>query len=597
MFDRVHAGAGPRGVRYRPEVGMPRRLTIMLLLQLASMVCLAPVSARQDLAEVERNGQEPVLEPSDRGFLPFAGKPIRRIRVRNFDVFGASIDDTTLAGSSRLARFANHLNFQTRQTTIRQNLFFREGDPVDPFRLAESERILRDLAYIGDARIVAAPAPGVGDSVDVLILVKETWTLRFSQSLKEGNRMKVTLAERNLLGLGHQVSAAGMLAPHATSRSGFDAHYAVSNLHGTFVSGMVEYVRLPDQEISSFAFSRELISPILRYAGGLNLMRTSITVPDSTPFSADNSSELIDLWAGRSVHHWYSRKDAGRAGILFLSGRVRHLKFTRRPPVTPSTFSQYHDLDHLLGSLSYIHSSYYRTNLLFNFGRTENVPYGFLARITYGLADQEFTRTNYGSATLAAGEKLARLGYGVGEFRVGGYPGSGTIAQGVIRARTLWFSNLLPVGGFRLRQFTRVEYATGIHRFTDDSINFTGDGGIRGVTYDNTVTGGKRLLLNLETVAFTPWRVRGVTIAVFTFADLDFIGVGGRSILGQKHYAGLGLGVRLHKDAFGIGPVQLRFAWYPVLPIHHRAYAYTAFAEERFQSIGLLGIEPEIVEY
>jgi hypothetical protein len=115
--------------------------------------------------------------------------------------------------------------------------------------------------------------------------------------------------------------------------------------------------------------------------------------------------------------------------------------------------------------------------------------------------------------------------------------------------------------------------------------------------YNRLVTGSKRLQLSLESVAFTPWRTRGVTFALFTFADLDVIGSGRRSVLAQDYYSGLGLGVRLHKDGFGIGPVQLRFAWYPRLPIDHAAVSYTAFAEQRFRSIEFLGIRPEIVEY
>jgi hypothetical protein len=53
----------------------------------------------------------------------------------------------------------------------------------------------------------------------------------------------------------------------------------------------------------------------------------------------------------------------------------------------------------------------------------------------------------------------------------------------------------------------------------------------------------------------------------------------------------------LHKDAYGIGPVQLRFAWYPSVPLHHAAFSYAEFAGERFRSVDLLGIKPEIIEY
>ena len=583
---------------------MYRRSVILLVLQLilgASRECVfaepsGPAArAETDSVEVARSEQEPALERSDRNFLRYTGKRVRRIRVTNLDVFGPSVDDTTRSTKSQLARFLNHLNFQTRETTIRRTLFLKEGDTIDPFRLADSERILRNLEFIGDARIVVVQIPGSSDSADVLVIVKETWTLELSGSLKEGNRLKVSLAEQNLLGLGHQISGAVTMIPNV--RPGFDTKYSMQNIRGSFVTGKVEYVKMPDKETAGLALSRELISPVLRYAGGLDLRRTSITVPDSLPSAADNTSDLIDLWAGTPVHQWRSQKETGRRPILFLSGRVRHLKFTRRPPVTPSTLYQYHDMNHVLGSLTYIQSWYYRTNLLNNFARTEDIPYGFLARVTYGLADEEFTRSHYASATLAAGEKIDRLGYGVGEMRIGGYPKGGKIERGVIRLRTLYFSNLLQVGGFRFRQFAKAEYTTGIHRFADDSIDFNGDESIRGVVYNGSVTGSKRLQLNLESVAFTPWRARGVIFAFFTFADLDFIGSGRRSILAQDCYSGLGLGVRLHKDGFGIGPVQLRFSWYPRLPIDHAAFSYTAFAEERFRSIELLGIRPEIVEY
>ncbi len=585
---------------------MYRRLTILLVLQLifgASRECISagqtgpPARAESDSVEVARNEQKLALERSDRKFLPFAGNRIGRIRIKTLAVFGASVDDTTRVTKSRLLRFLNNLNFQTRETTIRRNLLFQEGDAIDPLRLADSERILRNLGFIGDARIVVVQNRGSGDSADVRVIVKEAWTLNLSGSLKEGNRLKVSLAEQNILGLGHQVSVAATLFPNTTPRLGFDTNYSVQNIRGSFITGALEYVKMPGKETAGFALSRELISPVLKYAGGLDLRRTSIAVEDSLPSTADNASDLIDLWTGRQFHFGLRQKGIDRRRILFVSGRIRHLNFAKRPPVTPTTFYQYHDMNHVLGSLALIQSRYYRTSLLYNFGRTEDIPYGFLARVTYGLADEEFVRNTYAAVTLAAGEQLDGLGYGVGELRVGGYPEAGKIKQGVVRLRTLYFSSLLRTGGFQFRQFINAEYVTGIHRSADDSIDFSGDQGIRGVAYNSSVTGSKRLQLNLETVAFTPWRARGVTLALFTFADLDIIGTGRRSILAQDYYSGLGLGVRLHKDAYGIGPVQLRFAWYPRLPVEHNAYSYTAFGEKRFQSIGFLGGSPEIVEY
>jgi len=169
----------------------------------------------------------------------------------------------------------------------------------------------------------------------------------------------------------------------------------MQNIRGSFITGTLEYAKLSSKETAALAMSRELVSPVLRYVGGLDLIRTSISVPDSQPAVASNSFGLVDFWAGRQIHQWRSQKETGSARILFLSGRVRHLKFTRRPPVTPSTYYQYQNMDHALGSLTYIQSRYFRTNLLFNFGRTEDIPSGILARVTYGFADEEFTQRKY----------------------------------------------------------------------------------------------------------------------------------------------------------------------------------------------------------
>ena len=111
------------------------------------------------------------------------------------------------------------------------------------------------------------------------------------------------------------------------------------------------------------------------------------------------------------------------------------------------------------------------------------------------------------------------------------------------------------------------------------------------------MTGSKRLKLSLETVTFAPWKPKAIAFAFFTFADLDIIGSGSQSIFSQEYYSGLGVGVRLHREAFGLGPVQLRFAWYPRLPVEHAGYAYTAFGERRFRQVEFLGGKPDIVEY
>jgi len=77
-------------------------------------------------------------------------------------------------------RFANKLHVQTREDIIRQELLFASGDTLDPKILAETERNLRNLIFIRDAKIETIP--GDKGTVDVRVqehrpgaFVRESW--------------------------------------------------------------------------------------------------------------------------------------------------------------------------------------------------------------------------------------------------------------------------------------------------------------------------------------------------------------------------------------------------------------------------------------
>jgi len=95
-----------------------------------------------------------IAAPSPITVLP--GTPIVAIRVIRDDIF-----DTSDAGTSGWPyRWADALHVLTRERYIRNLLLFKLGDPLDPARLAETERLLRDTGFLSPVHITAQPAPG-----------------------------------------------------------------------------------------------------------------------------------------------------------------------------------------------------------------------------------------------------------------------------------------------------------------------------------------------------------------------------------------------------------------------------------------------------
>ena len=86
-------------------------------------------------------------------------------------------------------------------------------------------------------------------------------------------------------------------------------------------------------------------------------------------------------------------------------------------------------------------------------------------------------------------------------------------------------------------------------------IRFTHDNGLQALK--EYVTGTNRMILNTETVVFTPYQPLGFRIAVFGFADFGLIGYS-PNIFKNDFFTSFGLGVRLRNERLVFNTVQIR---------------------------------------
>lgn len=122
-------------------------------------------------------------------------RTIRNIKIEVRDVF----DEPNLAW---FYRGVNSLKIATKQEVIERELLFAPGEAFDKFRIAESERNLRTLPFI---RQVSITPIVVGDYVDLLVSVQDTWTLfpQLNFSMGGGkSKQSFGIADSNLLGYG-----------------------------------------------------------------------------------------------------------------------------------------------------------------------------------------------------------------------------------------------------------------------------------------------------------------------------------------------------------------------------------------------------------
>lgn len=128
---------------------------------------------------------------------------ISRITIRATSIFDL---DTNAQLRHIPYSTANALHIRTREQVIRRELLFKEGDRLDPFLIAETERNLRALPFIRAARIVKFPQRD--GTVALVVYTNDSWTTEPQINLGGVNSIdsvEVGFKEKNLLGLGKTV--------------------------------------------------------------------------------------------------------------------------------------------------------------------------------------------------------------------------------------------------------------------------------------------------------------------------------------------------------------------------------------------------------
>src|ERR1700722_15240528 len=174
-----------------------RRLLVCTVLTAA----IADPSSAAKLTDKEHTSIEeprPPDLPSDQA-LEAAGAAIGKIEIDTRDIF----DQSDPREANGLYRLSDHLHIRTKHATIQAQLLFASGDKYLARKLAETERALRLLPYVYDARVV--PVRYADGKVDIKVITKDVWTLSPGISFGRSggtNATNFNLQDSNFLGMG-----------------------------------------------------------------------------------------------------------------------------------------------------------------------------------------------------------------------------------------------------------------------------------------------------------------------------------------------------------------------------------------------------------
>lgn len=490
-------------------------------------------------------------------YEPYVGKNIAVILVYQVTRFENYWDERQGTTDQLFHAVTQPFQSYTKDRLIRDYLLFEQGQALDPFLLGDSERMLRNLDFINDARISVVPLQGEPGSVVVIVETRDKWPFGVSGRIKDVDRYDIDLYFSNIAGYGVRLNNRAIYRGDMEPNLGYQGGLRKDNVAGTFIDLRLLYEDSWQQLSRQAGIQRTLIYPRIKWVGGADWQYTDVRDNAGIP----QKYELGDYWLGHTIRLKEKGATSRKARpVLVPAVRLRQIDYKVRPVATADTNVAYLNTIDYLAGLTYQRLRYYKTSYLFRMGETENVPAGITLKLSGGYQDREvYGRTGlFAQAHYMSVRPQGEFFYGV--LDIGGYFHDRVLEDGAFNAGGVYITRLSGGGRYRHRFYTTLFYTLAFNRDFGEALVLGDRTGLRGLD-DNLVRGNQRLVLKLESRLFTPWTLMGFRFMVFGYADIGAVGGEKEVLVQQKVYSSVGLGFRINNPDLDLDSTEIRIGF------------------------------------
>lgn len=539
-------------------------------------------------APVKKTKKSIIKKPKP--FKKAEGKIIRNIQITTLDPVGYSLQDTSVHPHVFWMKPVNYIHIKTQPGIIRNLLLFKKNEKYDSLLVNESIRLIRSQKYVSDVSFYTLPNSKKADSVDIYIRASDVWSLVPGFSLSSST-VHAGLSDVNFAGLGSRFQG-DILRNRTENYYVSRISYLIPNIRNSYISLNIQnlfsgnydmvknydfsrgyYSPLNSNFFYLFSDNRDLIrgievarnfySPVAKWAGGFfigqMILAQSYVKQDTIRYIATRAN-IFDLWGARSwqLYKWNPTDD--RITSLILSGRIVRTVYPGRPPeaITANVFNK--EVTYFAG-IGITSRKYLQDKYIFNYGKVEDIPVGRSFGLTLGI-DVQQTKRLYLGLNASWGDYY-RFGYLSTDLEFGTFKGLNGFEQGVITGRINYFTRLLNLGNWRIRQFIRPILIFGINRLPVDNLSFSeGMQGFEALKFP----ANKMLVLTLQTQSYPPWNILGFHFGPFIFTSMGLLGNDLSGFKQSRLYSSFGLGVLIKNNYLTFNTFQISMTFYPYIP-------------------------------
>lgn len=497
------------------------------------------------------------------------GKIIRNIDIVSLDPFGYSDEDENREPHNSFEIFGNKIHIKSKKWTIRNNLLFKKNQPLDSLLIKESERLLRRQRFVRSVLIKTIPIENNVDSIDVSVRVLDTWSLIPNGAIS-GSRMNLELTERNFFGLGQEFEN-DFGKQFSDNKNSYSGKYSFNNIKNTFIDASFSYSSSFNNDVSKRVIvERTFFSPITKYAGGVSYETQKYT--DSLPTILPEFETIIfenetkSFWLGNASKLFKGKSIDFRSTNFVTTIGYKKVNYIRNASIMidPSQFLSGEEL--YLISFGITTRKFIQDKYLFNFDIIEDVPFGKVYSITAGFQNKNNTRRNYYGGRFSYGHYYP-FGYLSTNIELGSFFNDTKTQETTLKIEANYFTSLLSLGNWRIRQFIKPSLVVGINRENSikDRISLNSLNGFDGFT-NPLFNGTKKLSVVFQTQTYAPGNWKGFHFSPFINTSFGLLGDSHDSFLNNKLYSKFTLGVLINNDYLVFNRFQVSFSYYPSIP-------------------------------
>lgn len=516
---------------------------------------------------ITRANQDSVLlENSYQQFLPYTGKIIRNIYVQSIG-FEKSIYGTEKPMTQKIGRTANKLHTNTREKTIRQNLFIKPNEKLNPYKLADNERFFRDQEFILDSRFVITPIEQT-DSVDITLITRDVFSIGFTVGGSIPTAPRFKLYDANLDGRGQRVELTMLYDIDRTPKTGFGASFKKTSFLGSFADLEIFYSELntgisfgdEKEYTTGVSLNRKLVSPYSRIAGGIhwskNWSKNLYSRPDS--LFLDYTYTLADFWIGYNFGVKKKIQDRNRS---FLGVRAFDGYFSNTPDQEDFFRSKsYNNTSGILTALTFYKTDFLKTQYVYGFGRTEDVPYGYSVTSTLGYVRRLNVSRPYAAIHLNFKDAFKSGDFYSIDLNTSSYFRNSKLEDAVIYASLSYYTKAFTLGNYKIRNAINYSFTKLNNIFANEYLQI----------YSLIIPGlrvreleaEQRNSLRIESAVYTPWSLIGFRIAPFASLNLANLKCSNCEQT-NNNYLGISTGLRIRNENLIFGTIELRGTYIP----------------------------------